>query len=157
MSPPDRRSTPELTRTLSDLYPAPLASDPSELADQAQSLFQSHARAHERSLATHVATAGRLNAVEGQVEKIDKGLVDIVKGINELKLTMTNGFAKVEHEQSNDRTKVRTAIAVFLFVGGLLGSGGGLLVNYLTKTNCKPGEALIGDRCVPVEVTVLKR
>jgi hypothetical protein len=159
--PPDRRSKPELQRTLSDLYPTPLASDPSELADQAQTLFQSHARAHERSLATHVASAGRINELEGQMQKAHERIVGlegaVVQGMTALKETMSAGFADVKYERTVDRTKLRTTLAVLAVVWTAVMGVGGLALHYLTRPSCRPDQATIGDRCVEVQAVTVKR
>lgn len=157
MSPPDhRRSSPELVRTLSDLYPTALASDPSELSDQASSLFTQHARAHERSLATHIATAGRLNDAEDAVRETRQkleGLEEaVVGGLNGLRETVTAGFASVNLERTVERTKQRTTLAVLAVVWTGLSGLGGVAWHYLSQPSCPPDEALYAGHCVKITV-----
>lgn len=156
-----RRSTPDLTaRTLSDLYPSALASDPSELSDQAASLFTQHARAHERSLATHMATTGRLNEMEddvrelkGRVEKLDD---TVVASVQEIKAALAAGFANENLQRTKDRTKQNTALAAVGVVWAVFLALCGGAAWYLSRPSCKPDEAMIGDRCVQVTSVVVK-
>jgi hypothetical protein len=148
----DRRSTPNVSsRSLSDLYPSSLDSDPSELKEQVSSLLTRHARAHDRHVTHASSLHERLTAMEETVTEMNKKLVG---ELSELKATVVSGFADSKLEKAVEQTRTKTAVAVLAFVWSVLSIVGGAGYQYLTKPTCKPDEALVSGACVPVTVTL---
>jgi len=158
--PPDRRSTPGAARSLSDLYPVALDSDPKELAQQSSTLFTQHARAHDRHVAHFSAFNQRLASTEGDMQEVKKKVGDledvVTKSLNGIKEVMVAGFADVNLERTKDRTKQSTAFLAVVVGWTLFTSLCAAAAWYLSRPSCKPDEAMIGDRCVQVTTVVTK-
>lgn len=149
----DRRSSPDfdLQRSLSDLYPTALDSDPKELSKQVGELLTQHARAHDRNVKHAIAFNGRLVGLEHSMVEFED---TVVKDLKDLKTVVESGFADVKLKRAIEETRVKTFVAVILAVWSVLSAVGAAAYTYATKPKCSTGEALIGERCVPVNVTL---